>query len=272
MHREPRRIASPGQPEAARRVLQREQDAPRLHEGRAGGRRRSRDFGRSARGAHFALGLRGLPRPRRHRPHAGPLRAARRRVEDGHELLGVVALHDPPAASAAPAVANAREAGIDVRMLTGDGPDDRRRRRAKDAEGRSLESPHLGLDRLLRSSPRKPLHEAGAPNQPSREAVVEHGGRLDDHGAFAGMAFAGMAFAVIGDFGSAVASHWLADEPAVDARDDDATSAYRCRRSLSGWRSRTSSRGAERAAAGVSSLERCHRGLPPPLTGSLGGP
>ena len=43
-------------------------------------------------------------------------------VEEGHDLLGVVALHDPLRATAAESVAAARRAGIDVRMLTGDHP------------------------------------------------------------------------------------------------------------------------------------------------------
>ena len=43
-------------------------------------------------------------------------------VEHDLELLGVIALHDPLRASAAPAVEAARTAGIDVRMLTGDHP------------------------------------------------------------------------------------------------------------------------------------------------------
>ena len=43
-------------------------------------------------------------------------------VEHHLELLGVIALHDPLRASAAPAVEAARAAGIDVRMLTGDHP------------------------------------------------------------------------------------------------------------------------------------------------------
>jgi P-type Ca2+ transporter type 2C len=43
-------------------------------------------------------------------------------VEDGHELLGVVALHDPLRETAAESVAAAQAAGIHVRMLTGDHP------------------------------------------------------------------------------------------------------------------------------------------------------
>jgi len=43
-------------------------------------------------------------------------------VEAGHQLLGVVALHDPLRATAAESIAAARVAGIDVRMLTGDHP------------------------------------------------------------------------------------------------------------------------------------------------------
>ena len=43
-------------------------------------------------------------------------------IEDGHVLLGVVALHDPLRATAAQSLAAARAAGIDVRMLTGDHP------------------------------------------------------------------------------------------------------------------------------------------------------
>jgi Ca2+-transporting ATPase len=43
-------------------------------------------------------------------------------TEKGHELLGVIALHDPLRATAADAVAEARAAGIDVRMVTGDHP------------------------------------------------------------------------------------------------------------------------------------------------------
>jgi Ca2+-transporting ATPase len=43
-------------------------------------------------------------------------------VEDGHELLGVIALHDPLRATAPESLAAARTAGIDVRMLTGDHP------------------------------------------------------------------------------------------------------------------------------------------------------
>lgn len=44
------------------------------------------------------------------------------RIEERHELLGVLALHDPLRETAAPAVARARQAGIDVLMLTGDHP------------------------------------------------------------------------------------------------------------------------------------------------------
>jgi Ca2+-transporting ATPase len=51
-----------------------------------------------------------------------PLDGADGDVEDGHELLGVVALHDPLRATAAKSIAAARAAGIDVRMLTGDHP------------------------------------------------------------------------------------------------------------------------------------------------------
>jgi P-type Ca2+ transporter type 2C len=43
-------------------------------------------------------------------------------VEDGHLLLGVVALHDPLRETAPRSVAAARTAGIEVRMLTGDHP------------------------------------------------------------------------------------------------------------------------------------------------------
>jgi Ca2+-transporting ATPase len=43
-------------------------------------------------------------------------------VEQGHRLLGVVALHDPLRVTAAESVAAARAAGIEVRMLTGDHP------------------------------------------------------------------------------------------------------------------------------------------------------
>jgi Ca2+-transporting ATPase len=43
-------------------------------------------------------------------------------VEDGHELLGVVALHDPLRETAAESIAAAQAAGIHVRMLTGDHP------------------------------------------------------------------------------------------------------------------------------------------------------
>ena len=43
-------------------------------------------------------------------------------VEDGHELVGVVALHDPLRQTAAAAVAAAQAAGIRVLMLTGDHP------------------------------------------------------------------------------------------------------------------------------------------------------
>jgi Ca2+-transporting ATPase len=43
-------------------------------------------------------------------------------VEDGHLLLGVVALHDPLRATAAASLAAAQKAGIEVRMLTGDHP------------------------------------------------------------------------------------------------------------------------------------------------------
>ncbi len=43
-------------------------------------------------------------------------------VEDGHALLGVVALHDPLRATASESLEAARVAGIDVRMLTGDHP------------------------------------------------------------------------------------------------------------------------------------------------------
>ena len=43
-------------------------------------------------------------------------------LEQGHELLGVIALHDPLRETAAPALATARAAGIEVRMLTGDHP------------------------------------------------------------------------------------------------------------------------------------------------------
>jgi P-type Ca2+ transporter type 2C len=43
-------------------------------------------------------------------------------VEDGHALLGVVALHDPLRETAAQSLSTARAAGIDVRMLTGDHP------------------------------------------------------------------------------------------------------------------------------------------------------
>jgi Ca2+-transporting ATPase len=42
--------------------------------------------------------------------------------ELGHALLGVIALHDPLRETAAPALATARAAGIEVRMLTGDHP------------------------------------------------------------------------------------------------------------------------------------------------------
>jgi P-type Ca2+ transporter type 2C len=43
-------------------------------------------------------------------------------VETGHTLLGVIALHDPLRATTAPALATARAAHVDVRMLTGDHP------------------------------------------------------------------------------------------------------------------------------------------------------
>jgi calcium-translocating P-type ATPase len=43
-------------------------------------------------------------------------------LEEGHTLLGIVALHDPLRETAASAVATARASGIDVRMLTGDHP------------------------------------------------------------------------------------------------------------------------------------------------------
>jgi Ca2+-transporting ATPase len=43
-------------------------------------------------------------------------------VEEDHRLLGVVALHDPLRETALPAIAAARAAGIEVRMLTGDHP------------------------------------------------------------------------------------------------------------------------------------------------------
>jgi Ca2+-transporting ATPase len=43
-------------------------------------------------------------------------------VEAGLRMIGVVALHDPLRASAAPSVAAARDAGIHVRMITGDHP------------------------------------------------------------------------------------------------------------------------------------------------------
>lgn len=43
-------------------------------------------------------------------------------VEEGHDLLGVVALHDPLRETAAESVAAAQAAGIHVRMLTGDHP------------------------------------------------------------------------------------------------------------------------------------------------------
>jgi calcium-translocating P-type ATPase len=43
-------------------------------------------------------------------------------AEEGHVLLGVVALHDPLRETAAESLATARRAGIDVRMLTGDHP------------------------------------------------------------------------------------------------------------------------------------------------------
>jgi Ca2+-transporting ATPase len=43
-------------------------------------------------------------------------------VEAGLELIGVVALHDPLRASAAPSIAAARDAGVRVRMITGDHP------------------------------------------------------------------------------------------------------------------------------------------------------
>jgi Ca2+-transporting ATPase len=43
-------------------------------------------------------------------------------LEDGHTLLGVIALHDPLRATAAESVSAARTAGIEVRMLTGDHP------------------------------------------------------------------------------------------------------------------------------------------------------
>jgi calcium-translocating P-type ATPase len=43
-------------------------------------------------------------------------------LEDGHALLGVVALHDPLRATALDSLEAARGAGIEVRMLTGDHP------------------------------------------------------------------------------------------------------------------------------------------------------
>ena len=43
-------------------------------------------------------------------------------VEDGVSLAGIVALHDPLRPSSAAALADARSAGIDVRMVTGDHP------------------------------------------------------------------------------------------------------------------------------------------------------
>jgi Ca2+-transporting ATPase len=43
-------------------------------------------------------------------------------VEEGHTLLGVIALHDPLRETAASAVARARASGIEIRMLTGDHP------------------------------------------------------------------------------------------------------------------------------------------------------
>ncbi len=43
-------------------------------------------------------------------------------IEIGHELLGVVALHDPLRVGAATALARAATAGIEVRMVTGDHP------------------------------------------------------------------------------------------------------------------------------------------------------
>ena len=42
--------------------------------------------------------------------------------DEGYSLVGVVALHDPLRETAAPALRDARRAGIDVRMLTGDHP------------------------------------------------------------------------------------------------------------------------------------------------------
>ncbi len=71
--------------------------------------------------AHWATeGFRVLavatPRPR------SPMRTCDESVERGLELLGVVALHDPLRATTPAAVADARRAGIAVRMLTGDHP------------------------------------------------------------------------------------------------------------------------------------------------------
>jgi calcium-translocating P-type ATPase len=43
-------------------------------------------------------------------------------LEQDHALLGVIALHDPLRETAAPALATARAAGIEVRMITGDHP------------------------------------------------------------------------------------------------------------------------------------------------------
>jgi Ca2+-transporting ATPase len=43
-------------------------------------------------------------------------------IEQGHQLLGVIALHDPLRESAADSVTAAQEAGIEVCMLTGDHP------------------------------------------------------------------------------------------------------------------------------------------------------
>jgi P-type Ca2+ transporter type 2C len=56
------------------------------------------------------------------RPLDPSVDAAPEAVEDAHRLLGVVALHDPLRETAADSIAQARAAGIEVRMLTGDHP------------------------------------------------------------------------------------------------------------------------------------------------------